>query len=193
MTLRVAFVPGATPDKWARAWRERSRERLELLPVEEAEQRRVLEDGRADMVLARLPLAGAPDDVFCIPLYEELPVVVVGVDHPASLYDELTAADLAGEQFVLGVPAGVTAEAEQLAFPPMTPPEAVEVAAAGTGVVLLPMSVARLHHRKDVVHRVVTDLSTTRMALAWLRTRDDETTQAFVGVVRGRTARSSRG
>ena len=66
------------------------------------------------------------------------------------------------------------------------------VVAAGTGVVVLPMSVARLHARKDVVHRVVTDLPTTTVALVWRMERDDELTQEFVGVVRGRTARSSR-
>jgi len=65
--------------------------------------------------------------------------------------------------------------------------------AAGTGIVLVPLSVARLHHRKDVVHRPVTDLEPTTVALAWLRERDAEDTQAFVGVVRGRTANSSRG
>jgi hypothetical protein len=54
------------------------------------------------------------------------------------------------------------------------------------------MSVARLYHRKDVVHRVVTDLPPTTVALVWLSDRDDDQTQAFVGVVRGRTASSSR-
>jgi hypothetical protein len=53
--------------------------------------------------------------------------------------------------------------------------------------------VARLHRRKDVVHRVVTDLDPTTIALVWLRERDDETTQAYVGVVKGRTGNSSRG
>lgn len=192
MTLRLAFVPGATPDKWARNWRNRFSEPLELVPVEEADQRRVLDNGTADMVLARLPIAGAGDDLHCIPLYEELPVVVVGTEHPAAAYEELEAAELAHEQFALGVPDGVPAAVEQLAFPPMSAKEAVEVAAAGTGVVVLPMSVARLHHRKDVVQVVVTDLPTTRVGLAWPRERDDDRTQAFVGVVRGRTSRSSR-
>lgn len=191
MTLRLAFVPGATPDKWARGWRDRFREPLELLPVEEAEQLAVLSDGRADMVLARLPVDD--EDLFCIPLYEELPVVVVASDHAAAAYDELSAADLADEQFVLGVPDGVQPTTEQLPFPPMSVREAVEVAASGTGVLVVPMSVARLHHRKDVVHRVVVDLPTTRVGLAWRKEVDDERTQAFVGIVRGRTARSSRG
>ena len=57
----------------------------------------------------------------------------------------------------------------------MTEQEAIETVAAGTGIVIVPMSVARLHHRKDVVHRVVTDLPPTTIALVWLRDRDDET------------------
>ena len=43
----------------------------------------------------------------------------------------------------------------------MTEREAVETVAAGTGIVILPMSVARLHHRKDVVTRPVVDLAPT--------------------------------
>jgi hypothetical protein len=58
--------------------------------------------------------------------------------------------------------------------------------------VILPMSVARLHHRKDVVHRPVVDLPVTTVALAWRADHDDERSQRFVGVVRGRTPRSSR-
>ena len=54
------------------------------------------------------------------------------------------------------------------------------------------MSVARLHHRKDVVAVRVLGLPETEVGLAWLVARDDERTQEFVGVVRGRTARSSR-
>ena len=38
-----------------------------------------------------------------------------------------------------------------------------------------------------------TDLAPTTISLVWRRDRDDEVTQVFVGVVRGRTARSSRG
>ena len=75
----------------------------------------------------------------------------------------------------------------------MTESEAIETVAAGTGIVLVPMSVARLFHRKDVVHRQVTDLPPTTVALVWRGDRDDEVTQAFVGVVKGRTANTSRG
>lgn len=191
MTLRIAFVPGATPDKWVRAWREQFREGLKLIPIAESEQRAVLDEDLADMVLARLPLD--QDGLFCIPLYEELPVVVVSVDHAAAAYDELPASDLVDEQFVLGVPEGITAAAPQLPFPAMGLKDAFEVVASGSGVLVVPLSVARLHQRKDVTYAVITDLPPTRMALAWRKEIDDDRTQAFVAVVRGRTARSSRG
>ena len=49
--LRVGFVTGATPDKWAGVWRERyPRERLELVPVTEADQESLLRDGTFDLV-----------------------------------------------------------------------------------------------------------------------------------------------
>ncbi|MBA3783221.1 MAG: LysR family transcriptional regulator [Nocardioides sp.] len=188
--LRVAFVTGAAPDKWASRWRERSRTRLTLTMIEESEQRRVIDDGTADMVIARLPIDDA--DLHVVRLYEELPVAVVSVEHPAAAYDELTIAELLDEQFVLGPPAGVTPTVDQLDYPPMSQQEAVEVAASGTGVVVLPMSIARLYQRKDVAHVLLTDLPSTQMALVWKKDRDDAETQAFVGVAKGRTSRSSR-
>ena len=75
----------------------------------------------------------------------------------------------------------------------MSEQDAIETVAAGTGIVVLPMSVARLYHRKDTVQRVVTDLPPTTIALVWRRDRDDDDIQSFVGVVKGRTAHTSRG
>lgn len=196
MTFKVGFVTGATPDKWARIWRDRERERLELVPVTESEQEEGLRDGTLDMCLVRLPVDR--DGLHCIPLYEELPVAVMGKEHLLTLLDEVTLEDLAEEQLVLPHRSGWTPSVEQLAWPPMTEKDAVETVAAGTGIAIVPMSVARLHHRKDVVHRVVTDLEPTRIGLAWRvdyadHHGDDERVQTFIGIVRGRTANSSRG
>jgi DNA-binding transcriptional LysR family regulator len=189
--LRLAFVTGATPDKWARVWRERRRDPIELLPVDESEQEAVLRDGRADMALVRLPVER--EGLHVVPLYEEVAVVVAGRDHFVAAADgSVTLDDLADEQLVRPHVSGWTPRADQLAWPPMTEQEAVETVAAGTGVVLLPRSVARLHGRRDVVEREVADLAPTTVGLAWLVEHDDERTQAFVGVVRGRSARSSR-
>lgn len=191
MTFRLSFVPGCTPDKWAGIWRERSREPIELSLIDEADQRRVLDTGAAEMVLARLPIDR--EGVHCIRLYDEQPVVVVDREHPVAAYAGIELADLAGEQFVTGVPAGLAPDVAQLAFPEMSAKEAIEVAASGSGVVVVPMSVARLHHRKDVVAVPVLDLPATSIGLCWLIERDDDPgIQQFIGIVRGRTARSSR-
>ncbi|GAA1479411.1 LysR substrate-binding domain-containing protein [Nocardioides aestuarii] len=188
--LRVGFVTGATPDKWARAWRERRREPLELVPVVEEDQEPLLRDGSLDLCLVRLPVGR--DGLHVVRLYDEVPVVVVPKDHFVTAAPEVSLDDLADEQLVRPHASGWTPRVDQLEWPAMSEREAVEVVASGSGVALVPMSVARLYHRKDVATRPVTDLEPSTVALAWLVERDAEDTQAFVGVVKGRTANSSR-
>ena len=189
--LRIGFVTGATPDKWARNWREQRRERLELVPVTESDQLDGVRDGSLDMALVRLPVDS--DGLHCVRLYDEVQVAVASREHMlAATDDEVTTDDLVDEQLVRPHGSGWRPTADQLDWPPMNEQEAIETVAAGTGVVILPMSVARLHQRKDVVSRVVSDLAPTTIALVWRLERDDEVTQAFVGVTKGRTARSSR-
>lgn len=195
-TFRIAFVTGATPDKWASRWRERHpKDRLELVPVDQADQERVLRAGEVDMCLARLPVDTA--GLHVVRLYDEAQVVVVDRDHVVSAVEEVELADLADEQLVTD-PARVpgwadVSRAERLDWSPMSDREAVEVAASGAGVAVLPESVARVLHRKDAVHRPIVDLPPTTVALVWLVERDDEATQEMVGITRGRTSRSSRG
>lgn len=190
VSFRLGFVTGATPDKWARVFRERGGP-LDLVPVEEHEQEVGVRSGDLDMVLARLPVDR--DGLHCIRLYDEVPVAVMGVEHPATVVDEVTTADLAEEQLVLPERSGWTPSVEQLDWPPMSVKDAVETVAAGTGIAILPMSIARLHHRRDVTSRPVTDLEPTTVGLVWRVDHDDERVQTFIGVVRGRTANSSRG
>jgi DNA-binding transcriptional LysR family regulator len=175
MTFRVGFVTGATPDKWARTWRDRSRERLELVPVEEGAQLEGVRDGSLAMALVRLPVDR--DGLHLIPLYEEVPVAVMSVDHTLTLLDEVTQDDLADEHQAWG---------------DLDLEDVVATVAAGTGVLVAPMSVARLHHRKDVTFRPVADLPSTTVGLAWLESNDDPRVQTFIGIVRGRSSNSSR-
>jgi DNA-binding transcriptional LysR family regulator len=176
--LRVGFVAGVIPDKWARIWAERMPTvGLELALVDESSQTDVLYDGRADMCFARLPVHD--ERLHVIGLYTETPVVVVPKGHFVEAAGEVSLADLVDEQIH--------------PVPPLTVKQAVETVAAGAGVVVLPQSLARLHHRKDVVHRPVADAEPTRIALVWRRDLDDERVETFIGVVRGRSANSSRG
>lgn len=189
--FRLGFVTGATPDKWARTWRQRRREPLELVPVDQSRQTDGLHDRSLDMALVRLPVER--EGLHLIPLYDEQAVVVVGKEHLVTAAEEVTTQDLVDEQLVLPHESGWTPQAEQLDYPPMSLREAVEVVAGGTGILIVPMSVARLHHRRDVTFRPVTDLPTTKVGLAWLVDNDDPRIQDFIGIVRGRTERSSRG
>ena len=165
-----------TPDKWVRRWRERRREPLEAFLVDDAEQTVVLRDGRADMSLVRLPVDR--EGLHLVKLYAEQPVVVASRDHVVAAFDTIDVAELADEH--------------RWSLEQVSAKDAVEAVAAGTGVVVLPLSLARLHHRRDVVAVPVEGVDEPEVGLAWLVERDDELTQEFVGIARGRTSRSSR-
>ncbi|WP_278255852.1 LysR family transcriptional regulator substrate-binding protein [Nocardioides convexus] len=110
----MAFVPGATPDKWARVWRERHpRIPLDLSLVEESAQRAVLDEGTADLALARLPVdLDRPTPLHCVRLYDESPVVVASREHLVAALDEqdvVDPADLSEEQAGRAAPVGLDA------------------------------------------------------------------------------------
>lgn len=192
----VAFVAGVSPDKWSKRWRDRYPETpLDLTLVAVPDQLAVLRDGRASMSFVRLPVER--EGLHVIPLYEELSVVVVSAEDDLSLHEELTVVDLAGHQLVTDpaeLPAwSEVARVQRLAYPSMSAKEAVEVVASSEGgVAVLPMSVARLHHRKDVVTRPLTDGPLHPVGIAWRADDEDPRIETFVGIVRGRTAQSSR-
>ncbi len=71
--------------------------------------------------------------------------------------------------------------------------ETIPLAAANAGVAIVPQSVARAHSRRDLVARPVTDAPATRVWLAWPSARTSPEVEEFIGIVRGRTANSSRG
>ena len=130
-------------------------------------------DGSLDMAIVRLPVDR--DGLHCVRLYDEVQVAVASREHLLAAADEeVTTDDLVDEQLVRPHSSGWRPSAEQLDWPAMTEQEAIETVAAGTGIVILPMSVARLHQRKDVVTRVVSDLDPTTIALVWKVERDDE-------------------
>ncbi|MFA4841152.1 MAG: LysR family transcriptional regulator substrate-binding protein [Agrococcus sp.] len=179
--FRLGGVPGVTPAKWMRVWRERLPDvPIDLLAVDEADAVAALRDGRVDAVLARLPLP--PEDateLHLVQLYEELPVVVSAKGHPIVAFESVTVADLEGETM--------------LAADGMTSAELFEVVASGAGLAIVPMSVARALGGDQTRHRVVTDLPSTTIALAWLQTADSPLHQELIGIARGRRAGSSRG
>lgn len=193
--FRLAYVPGVTPAKWVRIWNERVTDTpLELVAVNAADATAALREDRADAALLRLPVDR--DGLSVIPLYEEIPVVVVPKDHVITAADDVSAADLADE-IVLDPHDDSLEWSTRPGTPalhrPDTTGDAVELVAAGVGVLVVPQSLARLHHRKDLTYRTVTDGPLSPVALAWPAATTTDLVEEFVGIVRGRSANSSRG
>lgn len=177
MPLRLRYVAGVSPAKWLRTWGERRADLpIEAERVEQHDQADGLATGDVDVAFVRLPIDAEGLNV--VPLWEEVAVAVLPREHALADHETVTVADLDGDQLAPAQP-----------DPAMT----IELVAAGTGYAVMPQGVARLHHRKDVVAIPLSDAPTTRIALVWRIERDDDDIQEFVAVVRGRTARSSRG
>ena len=120
-----------------------------------------------------------PEELHAIPLYREQPVVAASKEHPVAAFEEVALADLAGENIM---------DAAELGGAAM----GLEVVASGAGLLILPMPVARIHSRRDIISRPVHGVEGTRIAVAWRQDADDADIEEFIGIVRGRTANSSR-
>ncbi|WP_431046319.1 LysR family substrate-binding domain-containing protein [Streptomyces sp. P1-3] len=194
-SFRLAYVPGVTPAKWVRIWHERLPDiPLDLVAVPAAEAPDVLRRGGADAGFVRLPIDRT--DLSAIPLYTETTVVVVPKDHLVAAVDEVSAEDLADD--VVFHPLDDTLDWERrpgrpAIERPATTADAVELVAAGVGLLVVPQSLARLHHRKDLTYRPVTDAPQSRVALSWPEDATTDMVEDFIGIVRGRTVNSTRG
>lgn len=176
-TLFLATIPGATPSTWV--GRFSSRERVvKLVNHDESAQLAHLAHDDAGMPLHPLPQLGYvrwrrdrglddvvkdagvdPRHVHTVTSYSELPVVCVGKDHLLSAWDvdadgPVPMAELDPEEEL--EPARFAPAPSEDPLDPAEVPGAgermaIEIAASGTGHVVLPMSVARMFGRKDVV------------------------------------------
>lgn len=206
--FRLGFVPGVTPAKWARVWQERHhRTPLQLLPVPADEAQAMLIRGELDAALLRPPVDRTL--LHAIMLYAEEPVVVVSRDHVIAALDAdepVAPEDLADDVLlqpaddVLAWAGRPGAAAEAIDPPgrssvevPETTADALALVAAGVGVAVMPHSLARLHHRKDVTARRLTGAPEAPVALSWVIEREDDRIEDLVGIVRGRTVNSTRG
>ncbi|MFJ1751761.1 LysR family substrate-binding domain-containing protein [Kitasatospora sp. NPDC088134] len=194
--FRLVYVPGVTPTKWLRVWEERLPDvRLELLQSEQSAGHALLLAGGAEAGLVRLPVDRTV--LSAIPLYTETTVVVFPKDHWLAAAEEVTAADLAEEivfhpqDDVLDWPDGLPGR--PALERPATTADAIELVAANVGVLLVPQSLARLHHRRDLTYRTLLEAPQSQVALAWPEEATTDLVEEFIGIVRGRTANSSRG
>lgn len=194
-SLNLGYVPGATPAKWSRIWADRHPDTaLTLHAVAAADAAAEVRAGTVDVALLRLPTDTSALAV--IPLYEEITVAVIPTDHLLSEAEEISAADLDGEPMLLplddvvdwGDAPGIPIEDR-----PETTQAAMELVAAGIGVLIVPQSLARLHHRRDLTYRPIVDGPKCAVALAFPDGPQSALIEEFTGIVRGRKPDSSRG
>ena len=124
--------------------------------------------GTVDVALLRLP--ADMSGLAVIALYEETTVAVVPTDHLFTAADEITAADLDDEPILRpldDVVAWTDAPGATVDHRPETTEQAIELVASGMGALIVPQSLARLHHRKDLVYRPITDAPTCPVALVF--------------------------
>ncbi|MPZ82282.1 MAG: LysR family transcriptional regulator [Actinophytocola sp.] len=194
-SFRLAYVPGVTPTKWVRTWNEPSPDvPLTLIQVPAAEAADMVRDRHADAVLLRLPIDRT--GLHAIPLYTETTVIVVPKDHLVAAAEEVSVADVVDG--VVLHPLDDTLDwdrppGRQAIRRPATTGEAIELVAAGVGLLVVPQSLARLHHRGDLTYRPVSDVPESRVALSWLEDETTDVIEQFIGIVRGRTGNSTRG
>ncbi|HIY67469.1 MAG TPA: LysR family transcriptional regulator substrate-binding protein [Candidatus Agrococcus pullicola] len=176
--LRIRYVEGVNPSRWFTVWDERHPDSpLDQRRVPESEQFDDVIAGDADLAIVRGEATDAR--LHRVRLFEERAVAVAMRDHPIEAFDEINLSDLDGEHLI--------------DIDALSAEDAAAVAATGAGIAILPMSVARLYGRKDAIARPVVDVPGYEVALVWLRDRDDDGIQDFVGITRGRRAASSRG
>ena len=174
-TFTIAFPLGITVGKWTRAFTERHPEvELRVVRMRDSEQPEILRTGGADMAFVREPVDA--DEVHLIPLYAEDLVVVMHHEHLLTLEKKLHAEDLADETLL-------TSEPDEALM---------RSVAAADGIAVVPQSVAKALRRKDVVAKKLEDAEPSRVGLAWPREGQHELVDEFIGIVRGRTAHSSR-
>ncbi|MFJ4209431.1 LysR family transcriptional regulator substrate-binding protein [Paenarthrobacter sp. NPDC089675] len=176
--LRFAYVAGVTPGKWIRRWEERMPDvPLHSFMSDDDSQLSVLHDGSVDLSFVRLPVDR--EGLHVIPLYEEQQAVVAPKGHEISVFEEVAFEDLSEENFL---------DVAEMGGPDM----ALQVVASGAGLVILPMPVARHLNNKETVSRRLSGVPGTEIGLAWLVGNDSPVIEEFIGIVRGRTAQSSR-
>jgi DNA-binding transcriptional LysR family regulator len=192
-SFQLAHVPGVMPAKWVRIWAERvPAVPLVLTQTPAADAAGLVREREVDAALLRLPVDR--DELHAIPLYTETTVIVVPKEH--SFGDTVHAEDVAGETLLhplddvldwAGPPGRPALDR------PATTKDAVELVAAGVGLLVVPQSLARLHHRRDLTYLPFADAPESQVALAWPAEETTDLMEQFIGIVRGRTANSTRG
>lgn len=216
VALRLGLCSGANPRSWLSTWRDR----YPQWPLETSIAGPNAWESRLDRGMIDLAIIRAeekPTRQHSIHLYCEQPVLVVHKTDELASAPALVSGDLAELELLhtqhehsswRWVLQNLHRQGGEAPAQERRLTEAMDMATAKLGVLVLPHAVARTYGNKELTYVAVTDLAETDVYLVWLReptgsgASDSQPTQneqtvaaqidAFIGIVRGRTAKSSR-
>ncbi|WP_460999984.1 LysR family transcriptional regulator [Streptomonospora sediminis] len=192
-TFTIGFSPGLVV---APAVRELSHRHpdltVEVLQTGWLDQTDAIRNGRADVGYVRLP--ADQRGLAVEPLFTEARAVMLPDDHRLAGKETVSVTDLAAERLLQNpgdVPEWRDLALEQQGPQPHKPvpslrsaEEKLEHVAAGTGIVVLPISAAALYNRPGIVHVPVHDIAPTRVCLAWDRSRSSALIREYAAIAR---------
>lgn len=208
--LRLGFARGIAPNKWAKRWvLARPEHPLELVPLPvlfgsgvTAGHGGTDHDGSEppiDVMLERARPGQRPEADHAILLYTEAVALVVAADHELAESDAFDTADLGLVHLLDHSDHSPDwpdpAPWADPSYAPENARAALDLVTAGLGAMLLPLPLAR-HLTRKREHAVLAlrgaHLAGSTVWASWAAERDDADVQQLVGILRGRTARSSR-
>lgn len=193
--LRVVFSPGIAPDKWFGRFDQRV-DGWAIASAQADDPLRYIDAGAADIAIVRLGVpageTGGVGDLgrrHKVHLYDEQIGIAAPKDHPIKMEKSVQWSEVGDETIIYSTPSDGDVAVSAVR-------EALQVVAANVGVALVPRPLLRGINQPGVVHRdvhgVPDSVGRTAVELAWLKDRDDEVIQDFVGICRGRKEGSSR-
>ena len=215
--LRVVFSPGINPDKWFARFDDRV-PGWRSAGAATDDPRAYITNGEADVAIVRLGRGGMPKEKFhAVALYEEQMGVAAPKEHPIEVLDRVKWAELSEEMFMYTTPTdgiddlpklremlGVVAANVGIAVAPRPLLRALRARGVVNRELLLPAPRDEDSEAGSVDQTAKSGEEesaapgsklpgTTVVAVVWLKERDAEEVQEFVGICRGRKAGSSRG
>ena len=144
--------------------------------VEWDDQERLILDGTVDLAYVRRPIDERGLEL--LPLFTETRVAMLPADHRLAGKQELALSDLSGETWLRYSDPGSDD------VPIRTVEEKFERVAAGTGITLVPTSIAEQYSRPDITYVPVPDAEPDQVYLAWEADRRSPLIAAFVRTAR---------
>jgi DNA-binding transcriptional LysR family regulator len=158
---------------------------IDVVRTNRCDQTDVVHDGRVDVSFVRLPVDQRGLQVR--PLLAEPRVVVLPVGHRLASRRSIVIADLADDHLAQDPDAvtewrDVATAQRSHARAARTVEEEFEHVAAGAGVLVLPLSVAAFHSRRDLTSVVVDDIDPAHVCLAWDTSRRSPLIHEFAAI-----------